>query len=120
LVGVVVHMGTADVGHYISYINTNRDLKDSDPGWSDTNLQNWFEFNDSKVEKFDFSQMEYKCFGESTLNKISTSATYVELPKAKEAHNAYMLVYEKRRKVDLTIVLDQSSLVCDSTATPRG
>jgi len=24
LVGVVIHMGTADAGHYLSYINTNR------------------------------------------------------------------------------------------------
>lgn len=31
-----------------------------------------------------------------------------------------MLIYEKRRKLDIEIVIDQSSLVCDSTAITRG
>jgi len=34
LVGVVVHMGTADAGHYISFININRGDKPEDsPEW---------------------------------------------------------------------------------------
>jgi len=34
LVGVVVHMGTAAAGHYISYININRGVKDEEsPEW---------------------------------------------------------------------------------------
>ena len=36
LVGVVIHMGVADAGHYISYINTERDV---DP--SKENRQQW-------------------------------------------------------------------------------
>ena len=65
LVGVVVHMGTADAGHYISYINTDRSIDGDSTNWGDTHKQNWFEFNDSKVERFDFSELEYKCFGET-------------------------------------------------------
>lgn len=48
---------------------------------------------------------------------------------AQAAHNAYMLVYEKRVKDPVTIVLDeqtvatikqqQQSLVCDGTTIPR-
>jgi hypothetical protein len=78
LVGVVVHMGTADAGHYISYINTERNIDGDSPDWGDTHKQNWFEFNDSKVEKFDFQMLEYNCFGETqtSLTGVSTSATY--------------------------------------------
>ena len=47
---------------------------------------------------------------------------------AQAYHNAYMLVYEKRIKTDLKLVLNDSivdsikqnnSLVCDSTTMPR-
>lgn len=29
LVGVVIHMGVADAGHYISYVNVERDVDSS-------------------------------------------------------------------------------------------
>jgi len=78
LVGVVVHMGTADAGHYISYINTDRNIDGDSPEWGEVHKQSWFEFNDSKVEKFDFQTLEYNCFGETqtSLTGVSTSATY--------------------------------------------
>jgi ubiquitin carboxyl-terminal hydrolase 34 len=51
LVGVVVHMGTADAGHYISYININRGTKSEDnPEWLKTENDKWLEFNDSLVK----------------------------------------------------------------------
>jgi ubiquitin C-terminal hydrolase len=33
LVGVVLHMGTADAGHYLSYININRNTQEDKPEW---------------------------------------------------------------------------------------
>lgn len=59
LVGVVIHMGIADAGHYISYINIERDGDASDgrQQWLETDKQTWLEFNDSVVTPFDFSQM---------------------------------------------------------------
>ena len=49
LVGVVVHMGIATAGHYISYINIERERDSSlDPEeWIKTERQTWLEFNDS-------------------------------------------------------------------------
>ncbi len=49
LVGVVVHMGQANAGHYISYINIERERDSSiDPNeWMKTETQTWLEFNDS-------------------------------------------------------------------------
>lgn len=53
LVGVVVHMGTADAGHYISYININRGVKDEEsPEWLQTEKEKWLEFNDSNVKEY--------------------------------------------------------------------
>ena len=53
LVGVVVHMGTATAGHYISYINIKRGHKsEEDPEWLCTEKDKWLEFNDSTVKDF--------------------------------------------------------------------
>lgn len=53
LVGVVVHMGTADAGHYLSYINISRGEKDEEsPEWLQTDKDKWLEFNDSTVKNY--------------------------------------------------------------------
>lgn len=76
LVGVVIHMGVADAGHYLSYINTEResDSQAEPRQWSQTDKQTWLEFNDTNVSSFDFTQMQYKAFGEDT----STSANAIQ------------------------------------------
>ena len=64
LVGVVVHMGTADAGHYLSYINISRGEKDEEnPEWLLTDKEKWLEFNDSNVKGYSFSNLETDCFG---------------------------------------------------------
>jgi hypothetical protein len=58
-------MGIADAGHYISYINIDRDTMDSsEPNWMATENQTWLEFNDSQISPFDFNNLAFKCFGE--------------------------------------------------------
>ena len=48
LVGVVVHMGVADAGHYLSYININRHSNTEDNvEWMKTENEKWIEFNDT-------------------------------------------------------------------------
>ena len=61
LVGVLCHMGLADAGHYLSYINVERDKENSDnlssksrEEWLKTEKQKWLEFNDSTVQNFNF------------------------------------------------------------------
>ncbi len=59
LVGVILHMGTADAGHYLSYININRGEKDEETKeWLMTEKEKWLEFNDSTVKEFRFSNLE--------------------------------------------------------------
>jgi len=60
LVGTVCHLGTAEFGHYYSFINTNR----RDPGKPDHNGKDrWLEFNDSTIRDFDLKNLEGECFG---------------------------------------------------------
>ena len=58
-------MGTADAGHYISYINITKDKqgKESTPEWLRTDKDKWVEFNDSQVKDYKFSNLEEDCFG---------------------------------------------------------
>lgn len=54
LIGVTVHTGTADGGHYYSFIrdNTGNNKRDK-----------WFLFNDAEVKPFDPNQIPAECFG---------------------------------------------------------
>lgn len=65
LVGVNVHSGTANAGHYWSYINTNRgtDEKEGDQNWIKTEADTWMEFNDSRVSDWQFSELSQRTFG---------------------------------------------------------
>ena len=66
LVGVVVHSGSANSGHYWSYINTKRghaEADGDDPNWAKTESDPWMEFNDSTVSNFNFEKLKGECFG---------------------------------------------------------
>ena len=54
LIGVVVHTGTAEGGHYYSFIRDR-----SSPQGRDQ----WFLFNDAEVKPFDPAQIGSECFG---------------------------------------------------------
>ncbi len=60
LSGVVVHYGTAEFGHYYSYINTNRGNKDN---ILDPSKDKWLEYNDSMIRSFNVEDIDKNCFG---------------------------------------------------------
>ena len=82
LTGVVVHTGTADSGHYYSFI---KDKDNSSNG-------KWYEMNDSIVREFDPNDIASECFGGE-----DTFQGYNMMPvKAMKWRNAYLLFYERQ------------------------
>ncbi|XP_065661314.1 ubiquitin carboxyl-terminal hydrolase 34 isoform X2 [Hydra vulgaris] len=84
LAGVVVHTGTADGGHYYSFIR-DRCSKEN----------NWYLFNDAEVKTFDPMQIAAECFGGEMTTKTFDAMTekYMDFSFEK-THSAYMLFYE--------------------------
>ena len=80
LVGVLVHSGTAESGHYYSYI---QERPASVPNYS-----KWVEFNDVDVTEFNPADIDSQCFGGwQDLPNYDTRWT--------KPWNAYMLFYER-------------------------
>lgn len=79
LVGVIVHTGTADSGHYYSFTRQRPSSKDKKDAW--------VQFNDSEVTVFDLETLKENCFG--GVNDFNFSKIY----------NAYMLFYERSSSI---------------------
>ncbi|KAI9167392.1 Ubiquitin carboxyl-terminal hydrolase [Paramyrothecium foliicola] len=91
LVGVLVHSGTAESGHYYSYI---RERPSSGPAPS------WVEYNDDVVTSWDPALMETSTFGGAD-NRALYDANGIAYDKS---YSAYMLFYQRasslKREVD--------------------
>ena len=85
LVGVLVHSGTTDSGHYYSYIRE----RPVNPAQSDT----WLEFNDADVNRFDPSHIPDQCFG----GWSDGFHSQIRYPKP---WNAYMLFYQRASSME--------------------
>ena len=99
LVGVLVHSGTAESGHYYSYIR-ERPVNPEQPN-------SWLEFNDADVSRFDPNNIADQCFGgwsEPTFSQM-------RFPKP---WNAYMLFYQRAS----SMVAEQDKLSQQSMETP--
>ena len=111
LVGVTVHTGSADSGHYYSYINTirngnNNNLNECnyDPN-NEKHTSSWLEFNDSNVSKFDVQKLEDECFGgkyeeteQSSSNASAAAGGWNFRSSGERTKSAYLLVYERKIK----------------------
>ncbi|BDD63108.1 hypothetical protein MAP00_008050 [Monascus purpureus] len=83
LVGVLVHSGTAESGHYYSYIRKRP---------TDGSKGSWVEFNDSDVTSFDPSNIADQCFG--GFNDSHNGPPYGQV-RFNKVWNAYMLFYQR-------------------------
>jgi ubiquitin carboxyl-terminal hydrolase 9/24 len=94
LKGIVVHRGTADSGHYYSFIQ-------------DRKSDHWIEFNDKIVKDFDPDDIPSEAFGgEERWSWGSTTLTSMR----EKFRNAYMLVYERDTFYDPKLPDDEVSL----------
>ncbi|KAL8681113.1 MAG: hypothetical protein Q9186_002765 [Xanthomendoza sp. 1 TL-2023] len=83
LVGVLVHAGTAESGHYYSFVRERPTTPEQGASW--------VEFNDAEVTPFNFSQIPDLCFGGVT------EPTGYAAPTYSKTWNAYMLFYQRVR-----------------------
>ena len=86
LVGVLVHSGNADSGHYYSYIRE----RPADYGGTGS----WVEFNDADVSRFDPNNIPDQCFG-----GMSDPVGYAPM-RFPKSWNAYMLFYQRASSME--------------------
>ena len=96
LVGVLLHSGGADSGHYTSIIK-------------DRDSMVWYKFDDRYVERYGIENLAADCFGgETQYAWAGNSQSYAQIK------NAYMLVYE-RKGVQAQGLAESSQDSCLST-----
>ncbi|GBG29919.1 Ubiquitin carboxyl-terminal hydrolase 34 [Hondaea fermentalgiana] len=90
LVGILVHTGTADSGHYYSFI------KERVPTADRTSCE-WFHFNDEQVSHFDPATIPETSFGGA--KNAQWDGNQQRAPSqswSNKPYSAYMLIYERR------------------------
>ena len=108
LVGVTVHSGTANAGHYWSLINTRRGHSEPESDsqtWAQTEADPWMEFNDSNVRNFNFDKLKEECFGGSGGQSEDSWGASSGWGGA-YGKSAYMLIYERRQKKPVKILVE--------------
>ncbi|CAK8688756.1 unnamed protein product [Clavelina lepadiformis] len=91
LVGIVIHSGQAQAGHYYSLIKDRRGNPTSNPHHG-----RWFKFNDTNVEEFEMTEqsLEEECFGGTFTSKVYERGIPYDEERLRY-WNAYLLFYEK-------------------------
>jgi ubiquitin carboxyl-terminal hydrolase 34 len=101
LVGVLVHKGQAEHGHYISYIRTRPEIDGASPVW--------LLFDDSEVSEFDPRDIGDMCFG----GYVDAKGGYATLPPTVKPYNAYMLFYQRSsslRQISVELEMDAAQM----------
>ena len=107
LVGVLVHAGTAESGHYYSFI---RERPSTKPQGS------WVEFNDDAVSDWNPGMMEAQCFGGVDFRPSMAGYGNDGGGEVMEkSYSAYMLFYQRRS----ALAREQEALAQTGLASPR-
>ncbi|CAI6334505.1 unnamed protein product [Periconia digitata] len=100
LVGVLVHQGSSEAGHYYSYIRTRPDLAE--------NVTRWSEFNDRDVDAFDPQYIPSRAFG----------GLDDKFQRQLKNYSAYMLFYQRRSAIAKDRMDYINSLQCGNVKVP--
>lgn len=97
LVGITIHSGTGQHGHYYSYINIERGEREKNPyekeaEWKDVAKDSWREYNDENTCFASFGSLSKEGYGDEVADFTK---------KATSGKSAYMLVYERKMKTDI-------------------
>ena len=91
--GILLHEGTADQGHYTSVIYEEE-------------KEEWFMYNDTHVSSFDPKRIPEVSFGGTYTQVIPGKNLSQELRKRDRLNNAYVLFYDRVKRLDLRPLLD--------------
>ena len=89
LVGVLVHSGTAESGHYYSFIRER-------PITGTSQSPDWVQYNDAEVQCWDPSNIAAQCFGGTETWPQARDSQPIVLPKS---YSAYMLFYQRSSSI---------------------
>lgn len=89
LVGVLVHSGTAESGHYYSFVRER-------PITGISQSPDWVQYNDSEVQYWNPANIATQCFGGHETWSQSKDAQPLVLPKS---YSAYMLFYQRSSSI---------------------
>ena len=108
LKGVVVHSGTAQYGHYYSFINTEMSRPNND---------RWLRFNDSMVQKYNINSLVEDTFGGSSKGNAAAAGNDWFSGGGYEwedsSKSAYILVYERKMKTPILLLKEPSENAID-------
>jgi hypothetical protein len=114
LVGVLVHSGTSDSGHYYSFIKERQARSAEGRGSGD-----WMHFNDTLVEPFDPRDIPKCCYGGVEPVTAWDAELHKQVQRTQpKPHSAYMLFYE--RVVQPTQPAHDASPTGAPTGAPTG
>lgn len=82
-----MHTGTADSGHYYSFIREHKDQGD----------ERWYEFNDHTVSDFDINELENECFG----GEDGFTGQGMMQMRSQKWRNAYLVIYERKNQQEI-------------------
>ena len=103
LKGINVHMGNAQGGHYMSFIDIERDGQDNNIKSSTENniiKSKWLKFNDSIITEFDTKNIPLESFGGCLNNNNSNE----------NDQSAYLLIYERKKKTPIKLRIDEEEI----------
>ena len=105
LKGINIHLGNAQGGHYVSFIDVERDGHNNELDIKSSIENNvikskWLKFNDSIVTQFDTKDIPSESFGGYVDNNLNNE----------NIQSAYLLIYERKRKTPIKIIVNKESV----------